>query len=165
MPIAADILARPLCGVRERISQAIDRVTANAAGTIGGRPMRGVWRRESAPTALDWGHQVAGSRITLSVDEALIPAAFSGQPLPDAADRWSAGSSPTYLTDSAGAWLTDPIGGQRVEPTPAEPRQTGMSVEITAGVGIGRYTVAGLEPHDGGRVLLVLSPVAEDGAA
>ena len=163
MPIDNTII-EPLSDVRERISQAIDRVTANAAGTVGGRPMRGVWRRQAAPIGVEWGQQIAASRITLSVDAALIPAAYAGQPLPGDVDRWSHGSAPTYLTDSAGAWLTDPAG-QRIEPAPPEPTATGMPVEITAGQGVGRYCVSGVEPADGGRLLLLLTPLSDAGGA
>lgn len=180
----------PLATLRARISAAIDRHTANAAGTVAGVAVRGCWRREPGIAGTEWGGRIGGTLITFSVDAAVLPSAFGGQPPVQApAQPWYAGPgqalaytddageiitarAPSYLVstgplaDMDGEILTTPAGsplegtarilGEYEPLMSTERRAAGAQVIITAGEGIGAYTIAEVQPADGGRIRLVL---------
>lgn len=188
MPVATTTAAAlPLADFRARISAAIDRHTANAAGTVAGVAVRGCWRREADTVGTEWGGRIGGTLITYTVDAAVLAGAFGGQPAP--AQPWYTGPGqalaytddrgeiitvrgPDYiastgpLIDQAGDMLRDQAGvvlegselrqGALVPLMSAERRASGAVVVITAGEGVGAYTIAEVQPADGGRVRLVL---------
>jgi hypothetical protein len=152
MSIDADLLDLPLRSLRPVLSRALDRHLANAAGTIGGAPMRGIYRAEWTPVQGEWGHVTGSTRSTLSIDADTLQAGFPRQPPAPEGSAWHEGSSPLYLTDSDDQILTDSDD----QPLTLGERASGMSVVITSGEGLGAYTIAEAHPADGGRVLLIL---------
>jgi hypothetical protein len=106
----ATAAALPLARFRQRISAAIDRHTANAAGTVAGAPVRGCWRREANMVGTEWGGHIGGTLITLSVDAGVLPSAFGGHPLVQSpAHAWHTGpAQPLAYTDAAGKIITVP---------------------------------------------------------
>lgn len=191
MPVATTTAAAlPLANFRARISAAIDRHTANSAGTVAGVAVRGCWRREWAAQVSDWGHVPGATRVTFAIDAAALAACFAGEPrLQAPAQPWYTGHAqplayvddqgeiitirgPDYiastgpLTDPAGAPLLNAAGdvlegselrqGDLSPLMSTETRAIGAPVVITAGDGIGTYSIAEVHPHDGGRLLLVL---------
>jgi hypothetical protein len=191
VPVATTTAAAlPLANFRARISSAIDRHTANSAGTVAGMAVRGCWRRESDMAGTEWGGRIGGTLITFGVDAGVLPSAFGGHPpvqLP--AHPWHTGPAqplaytdmhrqiitvpgPDYiastspLTDDAGNPLLNADGEvlevadiRQGDPVPllcGETRAMGAQVVITAGDGLGTYSIAEVRPADGGRIVLVL---------
>lgn len=149
---AADL---PLANFRARISAAIDRHIANAAGTVAGVSVRGCWRRGSDIVGTEWGGRIGGTLITYTVDAAVLAGAFGGQPAAQSpAGHWYEGPGQALAyTNDGGQILTN---GTDEPLLSVERRASGAQVIITAGEGIGAYTIAEVQPADGGRVRLVL---------
>lgn len=146
---AADL---PMSGLRARVSASIDRALANCAGTVDGVAMRGLFRRGWVDAGA-LGVQVASTRCTLSIDAGLLPAGFAGQS--QGATAWHDHAETLYLASSSGEILTD-ANGEPLEGAVTVQRRVGAPVVIEHGEGVGAYTIADVQPADGGRLLLLL---------